>query len=241
MEVRKAFWIDFKNNAGVFQIGEAFNGNLDYVADYQNYLDSVFNYSLYYTIQYSFCGSFRNLESYWFNSRNKFPNPPYMATFTENHDNPRFLNRCNDRNHLRNAIAFALVWEGIPVFYYGQEQYYAGGADPNNREPLWDNYNTDSEVYKMLKKIHDMRKKQNIFDENTVQRYADDNFYAFTRGKKLLACFTNQYGISRTITYHEFSEGQRLCNALDTNDCVQVSGKAIQINMQNDPKLYVPV
>ena len=117
MEVPKWFWDKFRAAAGVFQIGEAFDGRLDFVADYQNHLDSVFNYPLYYTIQDSFCGSFRNLESYWFNSRKHFPAPEYMATFVENHDNPRFLNRCNDIGKFTNAVIFSLLWEGIPVFY----------------------------------------------------------------------------------------------------------------------------
>jgi len=56
MEVPQWFWDKFRSSAGVFQIGEAFNGDINYVADYQNHLDSVFNYPLYYTIQSSFCG-----------------------------------------------------------------------------------------------------------------------------------------------------------------------------------------
>ena len=162
MEVPKTFWDSFRNYAGVFQIGEAFNGDINYVADYQNHLDSVFNYPLYYTIQSSFCGSFTNLEGYWFNSRPIYPGPQYAATFVENHDNPRFLNRCNDRSKFTNAAIFSLLWEGIPVFYYGGEQYYAGGADPNNREPLWDNYNTGSELYRLLGVTNNLRKTKSI-------------------------------------------------------------------------------
>ena len=64
MEVPKWFLDKFRASAGVFQIGEAFNGDPGYVADYQNHLDSVFNYPLYYTIKSSFCDSFRNLEGY---------------------------------------------------------------------------------------------------------------------------------------------------------------------------------
>ena len=43
MEVPKWFWDKFRESAGVFQIGEAFNGDINYVSDYQNHLDSVFN------------------------------------------------------------------------------------------------------------------------------------------------------------------------------------------------------
>ena len=238
MEVPKWFWDKFRTSAGVFQIGEAFNGDPGYVADYQNHLDSVFNYPLYYTIKSSFCGSFRNLEGYLFNTRNVFPAPEYMATFVENHDNPRWLHDCGDRAKFTNAVIFSLVWEGIPVFYYAGEQYYAGGADPNNREPLWDNYNTKSTLYQLLGKTHALRKKVQIWNYAITQRYANDNFYAFTRGN-VLACFTNVQSSQYSITYHNFKDGDKLCNALHDGDCVTVSGGAININMGDYPKLYV--
>ena len=238
MEVPKTFWDSFRNYAGVFQIGEAFNGDINYVADYQNHLDSVFNYPLYYTIQSSFCGSFTNLEGYWFNSRPIYPGPQYAATFVENHDNPRFLNRCNDRSKFTNAAIFSLLWEGIPVFYYGGEQYYAGGADPNNREPLWDNYNTGTELYRLLGVTNNLRKTKSIWNYDIVQRYADDNFYAFTRGD-ILACFTNTNSLTRYITYHSFKDGDKLCNVLYYDDCVTVSGGTITILMGDYPKVYV--
>ncbi|MBR6072207.1 MAG: hypothetical protein IKP77_05165 [Acholeplasmatales bacterium] len=238
MEVPKWFWDKFRASAGVFQIGEAFDGNPGYVADYQNHLDSVFNYPLYYTIKSSFCGSFRNLEGYLFNTRSVFPAPEYMATFVENHDNPRWLHDCGDRAKFTNAVIFSLVWEGIPVFYYAGEQYYAGGADPNNREPLWDNYNTKSTLYQLLGKANALRKKVQIWNYGITQRYANDNFYAFTRGN-VLACFTNVQSSQYSITYHDFKDGDKLCNALYDGDCVTVSGGAININMGDYPKLYV--
>ena len=237
MEVPKSFWDKFRKSAGVFQIGEAFDGRLDYVADYQNHLDSVFNYPLYYTIKSSFCGSFRNLEGYFMNSRSHFPHPEYMATFVENHDNPRFLNQCNDVGKFTNAAIFSLLWEGIPVFYYGGEQYFKGGADPNNREPLWNNYNTKSTLYGLLKITNTLRKNVKIWNYKIVQRYADENFYAFTRGN-VLACFTNTKSLKRTITYHEFKNGDKLCNVLYNGDCITVTNGKIDIVMGDYPKVY---
>ena len=238
MEVPKWFWDKFRQSAGVFQIGEAFNGDPGYVADYQNHLDSVFNYPLYYAIKSSFCGNFRDLEYYWFNTRKAFPAPEYTATFVENHDNPRWLNECNDRSKFTNAVIFSLLWEGIPVFYYAGEQYYAGGADPNNREPLWDNYNTNSPLYQFLGKTNKLRKQVKIWNFAITQRYADNNFYAFSRGN-VLACFTNVNSLQRTITYHPFNRGDKLCNILYDGDCVTVNDNGIQINMGGYPKVYV--
>ena len=239
MEVPKWFWDEFRESAGVFQIGEAFNGNVDYVADYQNHLDSVFNYPLYYVIESSFCGSFNNLEYYWFITRSKFPMPEYTAVFVENHDNRRFLNRCNSISKFTNAIVFSLLWEGIPVFYYGGEQYYSGGDDPYNREPLWDNYNNNTDLYKILAKVNALRKEVLIWDQYIVQRYSDNNFYAFTRGNRVLACFSNSNGLTRYITYHEFGEGTQLCNILSDGDCVTVKDGKIKIDMGEYPKIYV--
>ena len=238
MEVPKWFWDKFRQSAGVFQIGEAFNGNPGYVADYQNHLDSVFNYPLYYAIKSSFCGSFYELEKYWFNTRKVFPAPQYTATFVENHDNPRWLNECNDRAKFTNAAIFGLLWEGIPVFYYGGEQYFAGGADPNNREPLWYNFDTSSTLYDLVARTNALRKKVNIWNFQIIQRYADHNFYAFTRGN-VLACFTNVKSSTKTLDYHGFNNGDKLCNVLYSGDCVTVTNGKITIKMGDYPKVYL--
>jgi alpha-amylase len=34
-----------------------------------------------------------------------------------------------------------LFGKGIPIVYYGTEQGYAGGYDPDNRETLWTDLN----------------------------------------------------------------------------------------------------
>lgn len=49
-EVAKDFWAEYGASAGVFQMGEAFNGNPAYVGPYQNYITALFNYPMYYTI-----------------------------------------------------------------------------------------------------------------------------------------------------------------------------------------------
>ena len=51
----------------------------------------------------------------------------YTAIFVENRDNPRFLKRCNNKSKYINAVIFSFIWEGIPVFYYGGEQFFHVG------------------------------------------------------------------------------------------------------------------
>ena len=237
-EVPKWFWTEFTKAAGVFQIGEVFNGNIDYVSQYQNHMDSVFNYPLYYQIKNSFCGDMRNIENYLYNMRNKYPHPEYIGTFVENHDNARFINMCNSRKKFKNALIFSIFFEGIPFVYYGGEQYFGGGSDPYNREVLWHNFDTNIDMYKALGAANKVRKEKKIWEKPFVQRYSDDVFYAFTRGD-VLVCVTRGESCSRKITFHEFSNGSKLCDALNTYDCVYVENNEIQINMGEDPKVYV--
>ena len=99
-------------------------------------------------------------------------------------------------------------------------------------------WRTDSILYQIISKVNPLRKKVSIWNLQIFQRYADNNFYAFTKGN-VLACFTNVNSLERPITYHEYNEGDTLCNILYDNDCVSVSGGTIDINMGDYPKVYV--
>ena len=182
----------------------------------------------------------RNLENYYLKIRHKFKDPSVLGVFVENHDNPRFLNKCRDWKKFKNAIIFSLFYEGIPVVYYGGEQFFSGGDDPFNREILWGKFNTQSEMYIAIRESIRFRKEKRIYEKKLVQRFADNNFYAFTRGDVLI-CVTRGEKCSRKITYHEFKEGSKLCNIFDKKDCVVVTGRSINVNMGRDPKVYVLV
>ena len=69
--------------------------------------------------------------------------------------------------------------------YYGTEQAYSGGDDPGCRESLWPNYNTNSDLYKFISTLASFRKKLGsaMYDSPQVERYVDDQFFAFTRDK----------------------------------------------------------
>ena len=237
-EVPKSFWKKFTQSAGVFQIGEVFNGNVDYVNSYLDSMDSVINYPLYYNIKESFCYDMRKLGDYLYNIRPKYSQLLYLGTFVENHDNPRFINSCDSRKKFKNASIFSILFEGIPIYYYGGEQYFGGGADPYNREVLWGNLDTSIDMYKALSVANKVRKEKKIWETQFVERYSDQYFYAFTRGD-VLVCLTIGDNVNIKITYHNFSVGTKLCDALNPSDCVYVNDDGIQINMGQDPKVYV--
>ena len=139
-EVSKDFWSEYGQASGVFQMGENFNGDPAYVGPYQGALTALFNYPMYYTIGDVFGSSksMYGIRNRYDEEAQHFSDIDALGVFVDNHDNARFLNRYgNNTNGLKQAEIFALTTRGIPFTYYGTEQYYAGGNDPNNRESLW--------------------------------------------------------------------------------------------------------
>ena len=237
--VPKWFWKEFSQAANTYTFGVISSKSSKYIADYQNYMDAVGNYPLFYTIKDSMCGnSMKKLEWYLLNEHKDYLEPKYNINWLDNHDNPRFLNWCNDKRIFRNAIIYYFFYEGIPTFYYGDEQYFNGGSDPNNRENMFGYHYTNSEIYKLMKIANDVRRNYKIYDEDLVQRYADDYFYAYTRGNVLIAV-SNVMNLDRVISYHSFNEGDKLCNKLKDEDCVIVKEGKINIHMDGEPKIYV--
>ena len=74
--------------------------------------------------------------------------------------------------------------QGIPIIYYGTEQAFHGGNDPQDRESLWPNYNTSSDLYKFISILANFRTGQgsSLYESSQIERYVDDQFFAFTRG-----------------------------------------------------------
>ena len=139
-EVPKDFWSEYGQASGVFQMGECFNGDPAYVGPYQQSLTGLFNYPMFYTISDVFGGSqsMYKIRNRYNAEEQHFSDIDALGVFVDNHDNARFLNRySNNKTGIKQAQTFALTSRGIPFTYYGTEQYYAGGNDPQNRESLW--------------------------------------------------------------------------------------------------------
>ena len=237
--VPKWFWKEFSQAANTYTFGVVSSKSSKYIADYQNYMDGVGNYPLFYAMKNSMCrGSMKNLEQYLLNEHKDYIEPKYNVNWLDNHDNPRFLNWCNDKRIFRNAIIFYFFYEGIPTFYYGDEQYFKGGSDPNNRENMFGYHYTESDIYQMMKIANDVRRNYKIYDEDLVQRYVDNNFYAYTRGNVLIAV-SNVMNLNRIISNHPYNEGDILCNKLINGDCIIVKEGKINVHLDGEPKIYV--
>jgi len=100
--------------------------------------------------------------------------------------------------------------------------------------------NTNSDLYKIIAKVNAQRKKSQIWNQQWVERYAAQNFYAFSRGE-FLVCLTNSNNTQNyKVTYHPFSQGETVCNIFNSSDCQKVSG-GVQVQLNNgESKIYVP-
>jgi alpha-amylase len=101
---------------------------------------------------------------------------------------------------------------GIPFFYYGDEQYYSGGNDPANRESLWNNMNTQSDMYQYVAKINQARKAASIWESPFIERYVTDHFYSFSKGDMLVMTTNKWDTVDIEMPYLPYAEGTVVCN-----------------------------
>ena len=247
--VPKWFWGNFTEAANTYTLGIVgvdtdSEADVKYISDYQNYMDGVGNYPLFYSLRKSLCNKNISILDYFIqNLEIKYKAPQYNGIWLGNHDKQRFLYQCQSdikELALKNGIIFILFFEGIPLFYYGDEQYFDGGNDPNNREVLFGKYNTKSDIYQMIKVANNIRKLFRIYDYDFVRRYADEHYYIFSRGKVLIVISDGTTDSKKIeLAKHGFKDNDILCNELNRVDCVNVTNSKIEISMDGEPKIYV--
>lgn len=172
-EVAGQFWKEYGEAAGVFQMGECFNGDPNYVGPYQNDLTALFNYPMYYTIKdvWQQGKTMWEIHNRYSAEGSAFRDLTALGVFVDNHDNARFLNGGGNHTTFKAALAFAILSEGVPFTYYGSEQGFAGGNDPFNREPLWNNFDTSSDIYQFLGKVNAARQAAKPWNGVQLEKY----------------------------------------------------------------------
>lgn len=203
--VEKDFWTGFTQAAGVYAIGEVFDGNPDRLAGYASVMPGLLNYGIYYPLNRFFqqTGSSQDLVDMHNEISSKFPDPSALGTFLDNHDNARFLNQKNDKSLLKNALAYVILARGIPIIYYGTEQGYGGGSDPANREDLWrTGFNTNADLYKAISRLSRARSAVGgLADNDHKHLYVADTAYAWSRAGGDLVVLTSNSGQGSSKQY----------------------------------------
>jgi alpha-amylase len=201
--VEEGFWPGFNSAAGVYGVGEVFDGDPAYVCGFQNDLDGLLNYPLWYPLTAAFSstsGSISDLVNQVNTIKSDCKDSTLLGTFLENHDNPRFAGLTSDLSLRKNAIAFTILADGIPIIYEGQEQGYTGGADPANREAVWlSGYSTTSTLYNFIAKVNQIRnqaiyKSADYLTYMAYPIYSDSSTIAMRKGfdgNQIIGVFSN--------------------------------------------------
>lgn len=114
-----------------------------------------------------------------------------LVTFLDNHDRQRFLSINKDHGLLHQALAFLLTCRGIPVIYYGTEQYLHNdrkrdaksdpGGDPYNR-PMMRSFDTHTPAYLLIAKLAGLRKSNPAIGNGVFRkRWITHDAYIYER------------------------------------------------------------
>ena len=135
------------------------------------------------------------------------------------------------------------VFGRVPcLFKIGSEQYFGGGDDPANRESLWQSMDTSSPLYLKIAQVNRARKTAQIWKYPHTERYVADDFYAFSRGKFLVA-LTNRHDNKRQkVAFHPFDPGETICNIFYAKtDCQTVTATGVDVYLNDgEQKIYMP-
>ncbi|KAF5879587.1 putative glycoside hydrolase family 13 protein [Botrytis fragariae] len=248
--VRKNFWPDFVRAAGVWSVGEVLSGDPDYLSSYQPYVGGLLDYGTYYPLKRAFHrdgGSMYELTNLLTPEyRSKFRDTQQMSTFMENHDMPRFTSDTNaDLAVVKNAMAWTLLTDGVPIVYYGQEQSYSGDGDPGSRELMWtSNYNI-TPLYQYIARLNQIRKlgwDAGFGTHLTTKLYIEDNVAATQKGPVLMV-LTNlgSQARSKNISIPTMFKNGTIIVDILTGESFRVKRSTNITIISGEPRIFLPL
>ncbi|KAI8629132.1 alpha-amylase [Xylariaceae sp. FL1651] len=257
LEVEKSFWPGFGEAAGCYLVGEVFTGDPTIFPDWLNYMSGTMNYPVYYWITRAFQSTSATMTEL-LNGINQMKGQMKTGTlgsFLENHDNPRFASLTSDIALAKNAIAFTILMDGIPILYQGQEQHFSGASDPNNREPLWtSNYATNNDLYPWVQKLNAIRNQAVYVDSTYVNWQAvpnspDSKTIALRKGNagsQVVSVHTNigasgaSYSVSLASSFTGFTANQALTEVMTCTTATTDSSGTLTFTMGPETKVFYP-
>ena len=241
--VKGEFWTEFYKAAGVYSVGEVDHTLVDYVGYWSQFGPSVLSYPLFWVMRTVFTGqkaSMKQLSDLYQQYLAVIKDVTTLATFTDNHDNPRFLSLTKDPAIYRSALAYVLISIGVPIVYYGSEQGYDSSADPWSREPLWTSgYNQTTPYFTFIATLAHYRKAVQLGYEPQLFTFVTDGVLGLQRGNSTLLVVTQagsggggNSSVSVTVDSSEWADGVTLTNVVNKQSYV-VKGGAVQVDMQS--------
>jgi alpha-amylase len=256
----KSFYPQFSSAAGgLYMVGEVLNGDPSYTTDYQNYMDGVLDYPSYYWITAAFestSGDISSLVNGVNTLKSDSKDTSLLGSFLENHDQPRFASVTQDMSLAKNAIAFTVLKDGIPIIYQGQEQHYSGSGTPNQREAIWlSGYSTTATLYTFITTLNALRSRAIAQDSTYLSYqaypvYSDSNTIVMRKGYtgyQVIGVYTNVGSSgSKTLTLTSsmtgFTASQSLVDVLSCTAFTADSSGNLAVTLSSGlPRVFYPL
>ncbi|KFN93413.1 neopullulanase [Tetragenococcus muriaticus PMC-11-5] len=90
----------------------------------------------------------------------------------DSHDTPRLLTETKeDKNLMKQVLAFTYLQPGVPCLYYGDEIGMTGGMDPECRKcMIWEEKEQDQDLLQFVKKLIALRKSwQKVLSQGSME------------------------------------------------------------------------
>ena len=269
--VEMGFWQHFNpairefaatlGKSNFFQFGEVFDGSDAKVGSYTGTQaggayanDSVLDFPLYFRVNDVFARAtaptieirnrYQGLDAHYHpDARDR------LVTFLDNHDFPRFMsagNANNNTSRLHVATTFLYTARGIPSLYYGTEQNFNGGDDPNNREDMFagqypssgpsvgDRFDMTEATFKHVARLNNLRRIYPAIRRGTHNNLwhnpSAPGLFAYARrlGAEEVFVVMNTAAAAQTLPARPtiYAAGTTLVNLLDTNETLVVTAAA---------------
>jgi alpha-amylase len=179
-----------------------------------------------------------------------------LGSFLENHDVQRFPSYTSDISLAKNAIAFTILADGIPIIYEGQEQHDSGSGVPYNREAIWlSGYSTTSTLYTWIASLNQIRNQAVYKDSGYVLYkaypvYSDSSTIAMRKGdtgSQIISVFTNlgasgsSYTLTLTSAQTGFTAGEALIEVMGCSAYTTDSSGNLAVAMASGlPRIFYP-
>ena len=114
--------------------------------------------------------------------------PDLLGLFADNHDSDRLETICaSDGVRIRNALAFTLLWQGVPIVYAGTEQRIAGTSFHDDwRTAQWGvasgGFDTAAPHYRLIAALNRVRQQHRLGEQAAMVHNATSDTLVFSRG-----------------------------------------------------------
>lgn len=196
-EISKDFLRSFSKsvkdaNKDAVLIGEVWENASQYLSP--GLLDSIMDYDFRRVMRDYF--AFGNISAEEFvdqliELRMRYPEPYFKTqlNFLDSHDVARFLSLAQGNvNKLKQAVAFQMLFPGVPSVFYGDEKLITGVEEHEYRKMMSWNDEGITEFYKQALALH---KREDVLDGKWEMLHASKDVIAIKIGMDTVAVFNN--------------------------------------------------